>query len=67
MYKFKNGYGESHYRSKYDYNTDEPCKKCGFLRRKDCDGKGWMEALGPYRDGSYMTSRPCLNDNPYFE
>lgn len=24
-----------------------------------CDGSGWLEAIGPKSDGSYITSRPC--------
>lgn len=28
-----------------------PCKRC--------NGTGWLEPLGPYDDGSYITSRPC--------
>jgi len=24
-----------------------------------CNDTGWLDALGPYRDGSYITSRPC--------
>jgi len=43
------------------------CPKCGLPQRKKCDGDGWMEAIGPCEDGSYMTSRPCLNDNPHYE
>lgn len=43
------------------------CPKCGHGKRKDCDGAGWLEALGPYRDGSYITSRPCPYDNHFFE
>lgn len=43
------------------------CAKCGRIKLDKCDGDGWMEHLGPYRDGSYMTSRPCPNDNPYYE
>lgn len=41
------------------------CQQCGHPKRKDCDGKGWLEALGPYRDGSYITSRPCPYENPF--
>lgn len=40
------------------------CKTCERSKRRDCDGEGWLEALGPYRDGSYITSRPCPNENP---
>jgi DnaJ-class molecular chaperone len=29
-------------------------KKC-----ERCDGKGWVEPIGPKEDGSYITSRPC--------
>ena len=47
--------------------ADRQCKKCRLPQRKDCDGNGWLEALGPCRDGSYVTSRPCSNDRPYFE
>lgn len=43
------------------------CKYCGRRKRKDCYGNGWLEPLGPYRDGSYMTSRPCPNDDPFYE
>lgn len=51
----------------YEPNKPKPakCEKCGHYKRKDCDGKGWLEALGPYRDGSYITSRPCPYDNPF--
>ena len=31
-------------------------KACTF-----CDSDGWCEPLGPYRDGSYCSSRPCPN------
>ncbi len=41
------------------------CPRCRRPRRRDCDGRGWLEALGPYRDGSYITSRPCTNDTPF--
>jgi hypothetical protein len=42
---------------------DRPtCHECGRPQRKDCNGRGWLEALGPYHDGSYITSRPCPND-----
>lgn len=44
---------------------EHSCSMCGRNKRKDCDGKGWLEALGPYRDGSYITSRPCPNENPF--
>lgn len=37
------------------------CATCGRPQRNSCDGKGWLEALGPYSDGSYITSRPCPN------
>jgi len=30
--------------------------KCGR-----CDKDGWLEPIGPCRDGSYITSRPCPN------
>lgn len=43
------------------------CPKCGEPQLKKCDGTGWMEAIGPCSDGSYMTSYPCSNDNPYYE
>lgn len=43
------------------------CPKCGYTKIKGCYGDGWMEPLGPYRDGSYITSYPCRNDNPYYE
>lgn len=44
------------------------CSKCGEPdKRRDCDGNGWLEAIGPCRDGSYITSRPCPYDNRYFE
>jgi hypothetical protein len=38
------------------------CETCGQNKRRDCDGKGWLDALGPYCDGSYITSRPCSNN-----
>lgn len=33
-------------------NLPEP--KCDM-----CDGSGWLGAIGPKADGSYITSRPC--------
>lgn len=41
------------------------CPYCQRERWQECDGKGWLPALGPYRDGSYSTSRPCPNWNPF--
>jgi hypothetical protein len=41
------------------------CQRCGRDKRKNCDGRGWLEAIGPCSDGSYITSRPCPNDNPF--
>jgi hypothetical protein len=41
------------------------CPTCGHPKREDCDGKGWLAPLGPYRDGSYITSRPCPYENPF--
>jgi hypothetical protein len=38
------------------------CPECLHPRRKDCDGRGWLEAIGPHSDGSYITSRPCPHD-----
>jgi len=38
------------------------CPTCGRTRRRDCDGRGWLDAIGPCADGSYVTSRPCPND-----
>lgn len=47
--------------------TDEPptCPYCNDNRYPGCDGRGWLAALGPFRDGSYSTTRPCPNDNPF--
>jgi hypothetical protein len=45
--------------------TEVECKTCGRRKRRDCDGQGWLEALGPYRDGSYISSRPCPSENPF--
>jgi hypothetical protein len=28
-----------------------PCDRCG--------GSGWLDAIGPKADGSYITARPC--------
>jgi hypothetical protein len=38
------------------------CPKCMRPQRKNCDGTGWLDAIGPKSDGSYITSRPCPND-----
>lgn len=47
------------------------CMKCGgYCECEDelaqiapacerCGGSGWLEAIGPKSDGSYITSRPC--------
>lgn len=43
------------------------CPKCGHPKRENCDGAGWLEPIGPCADGSYITSRPCSNDNPRFD
>ena len=43
------------------------CPTCRRPKRKTCDGAGWLEPLGPYRYGSYMTSRPCPNEEPFYE
>jgi len=40
----------------------ENCPRCGLPKRRTCDGDGWLEAIGPCGDGSYITSRPCPND-----
>lgn len=37
------------------------CARCGRPRRANCDD-GWLPAIGPKSDGSYITSRPCPND-----
>jgi len=37
------------------------CAICGKPKRKSCDDEGWLEAIGPKPDGSYITSRPCPN------
>lgn len=47
--------------------TPIKCLLCGKPKIDGCDGDGWMEPLGPYPDGSYMTMCPCLNANPYYE
>lgn len=28
-----------------------------------CNGEGWLDAIGPKSDGSYITSRPCSTCN----
>lgn len=38
------------------------CAKCGLDKRRTCDGQGWLDAIGPKSDGSYITTRPCPND-----
>lgn len=38
------------------------CPKCGLPKRRTCDGQGWLDAIGPCADDSYITSRPCPND-----
>jgi hypothetical protein len=45
--------------------AEKKCAKCGHRRREDCD-EGWLEAIGPCRDGSYVSSRPCPYDNVYY-
>lgn len=35
------------------------CPTCGFRKMESCDGQGWLEAIGPCADGSYITSRRC--------
>lgn len=39
----------------------EICPLCKRPKRKTCDGAGWLDAIGPCSDGSYITSRPCPN------
>ena len=50
-----------------DEQAERPkkCSKCGDERREDCDGAGWLDAIGPCADGSYITARPCPLDNPF--
>ena len=43
------------------------CQLCQREKRADCDGSGWIYPIGPCADGSYMTSRPCQNDDPFYE
>ena len=50
-----------------EHDDESTCPLCGRSLVPGCDGAGWMEALGPYQDGSYMTSYPCRNDNPLYE
>jgi hypothetical protein len=45
-------------------HDDELCHVCGRLKRKDCDDDGWLKAIGPKSDGSYITARPCPNKAP---
>lgn len=40
------------------------CPTCGKPLRRTCDGKGWLDAIEG-ADGSYITSRPCPNENPF--
>lgn len=35
------------------------CPTCKQPKKDNCDGYGWLEAIGPCSDGSYITSRPC--------
>lgn len=44
-----------------EYEKRPKCETCSRPRRDDCDGKSWLEAIGPCADGSYITSRPCPN------
>jgi hypothetical protein len=37
------------------------CKQCGRNQYPKCEG-GWLPPIGPCRDGSYITSRRCPND-----
>lgn len=50
-----------------DVNIDIECRTCRRRKRRDCDGQGWLDAIGPCDDGSYISSRPCPNDNPHYE
>lgn len=37
------------------------CSICGHRKRIGCNGDGWLDAIGPKSDGSYITSRLCPN------
>jgi hypothetical protein len=52
------------YRELRHSHDDELCKVCGRLKRKDCGPDGWLDAIGPKTDGSYITARPCPNKEP---
>ena len=42
-------------------DDEDMCPICKRPKRKDCDADGWLEAIGPKSDGSYITCRPCPN------
>lgn len=51
---------ESWIRGLMKAEAESVCEKCGMTPkpRKDCHD-GWLDAIGPCRDGSYITSRAC--------
>lgn len=42
-------------------DDEDMCPICKRPKRKDCDADGWLEAIGPKSDDSYITCRPCPN------
>jgi hypothetical protein len=45
-------------------HDDDICAICKRHKRKDCDTEGWLYAIGPKSDDSYITCRPCPNKAP---
>ena len=41
-----------------EYDKRPKCALCGRPKRTNCN-EGWLDAIGPKSDGSYITSRPC--------
>jgi hypothetical protein len=37
-----------------EWGREDAAPKCD-----KCGGTGWLDAIGPKADGSYITSRPC--------
>ena len=45
-------------------DDEDMCPICKRRKRKDCNAEGWLDAIGPKSDNSYITARPCPNKEP---